>query len=632
MVDVYVPRCEIEVAGTTLSADISSQVISVSYENSLDLADTFSIAIRNADNRLLDSALFDIGKSVRIYMGYGNDLEPMLWGEIASLETVFPENGAPRLRITGYDRSYRLRHNQPGRTFRFQNPSMIAGQIALEAGLIPVVDPVPALPEVEHHQQTSDFGLLKMMAEPFFMDVYVRWNRLHFQFPRPPGQAVALDWGRNLSSFSPRISTEGQTGILIIRGYNQELAQSIVAFALAADFDQEHIQERLGSAAMDALLAIGRQVVNDRSVESPLDAELLARSTLQTLLEGMYEGSGSCPGNPLLRAGSYVKVGGVGDRFSGTYRLRKVTHTLDDGGYRTDFEITQRTRASLPTLLRKRLVEDEPPDKPALRHGVYVGEVAEDTELAGIPPAVPVVGRVRVKIPQFGDDFVTDWAPCVMPMAGADLGTYFLPKNGDQVLVTFAEGDVKRPYVLGSLWNAIQPPPVRRTPAGVPDQCVIKSRAGHTIVLDDSASMPGITIRTGAGHTLVLDDSVSAPGVSIKTNAGHTFVLDNSATTSGVTIRTGAGHTLVLDDSGASPRVTIQDSRGSQITLDSNDQSVTIGAQANLTIKASGNVSIESQGKLEVTSHASLEIKSDGSISIQAGGPLKLQGTTIDLN
>jgi phage protein D/phage baseplate assembly protein gpV len=517
MEEWYAPRCEIQIAGTTLAADVTNQVMSVTYENSLDLADSFSITLRNADNSMLDSALFDLGKSVQIYMGYGTQLEPMIWGEISSLETVFPESGARSLRVGGYDRSYRLRHNEPGRTYRFQNPSMIAAQIALEAGLIPAVDPVPALPKFEDHQQASDFAQLKMMAEPFFMDVYVRWDRLHFQFPRP-GQSVVLEWGRNLSSFAPRISTEGQAGIQIVRGYNQELAQSIVAFALAADLNAENIVERLGSAAMSALMDIGRQVLNTKTVKSPVDARLLAIATLQTLLEGMYEGSGSSIGNPMLRAGTYVEIAGVGKRFSGTYRLRKVTHTLDDGGYRTDFEITQRARSNFMTLLRKRLQEAKPPDKPMPRTGVYVGIVDADTELAGLPPALPAVGRVRVKIPQFGDDFVTDWAPCLTPMAGGNMGLYCLPKEGDQVLVAFAEGDVTQPCVLGSLWNASQPPPVIRTPVGVPDKRMFKSKAGHTIALDDSELTPGVTITDAKGSEVSMNALTGEVTISAATN------------------------------------------------------------------------------------------------------------------
>src|SRR5947209_7839025 len=140
----YAPSFDIRISGLTLAADISNQVISVTCENNLDMADMFSIVLHNADNQLIDSALFDLGKNVEVYMGYGNDLRAMMLGEITAIEPSFPESGAPTLHISGYDKSYKLRHNQPApRKFQYISDSGIAAKIAGEAGLIPVVDPSP---------------------------------------------------------------------------------------------------------------------------------------------------------------------------------------------------------------------------------------------------------------------------------------------------------------------------------------------------------------------------------------------------------------------------------------------------------------------------------------------------------
>ena len=40
-----------------------------------------------------------------------------------------------------------------------------------------------------------------------------------------------------------------------------------------------------------------------------------------------------------------------------------------------------------------------------------------------------------------------------MPMAGKERGAYFLPEVDDEVLVAFERGDMRFPYVVGSLWN-----------------------------------------------------------------------------------------------------------------------------------------------------------------------------------
>ena len=123
-------------------------------------------------------------------------------------------------------------------------------------------------------------AFLKACARQYFFDVYVEWDRLHFQFPRPQFAAYVLEWGRNLSSFAPRISSAGLAGLQIIRGYNQELAQTIFGIALAADLNLDNILERLGSSAIDLLASLARKGIRKQTIENPLDAVVLAKSLL----------------------------------------------------------------------------------------------------------------------------------------------------------------------------------------------------------------------------------------------------------------------------------------------------------------------------------------------------------------
>jgi len=496
----YAPRFDIRISGLTLAADISNQVISVSYDNDLDMASMFNLVVRNADNQLIDSALFDLGKNVEIYMGYGNDLQPMMLGEITSVEPSFPEGGAPTLRISGYDKSYKLRNNQPdGRSFQYVTDSAIAAQIAVEAGLIPIVDPSPIFHEDPLPQSGSDMALLKECARANYFDVYVHWDKLYFQFPRPQTSAYVLEWGKNLSSYSPRISSAGLAGLQVVRGYNEELARTIVVFAMAADFNPDNIRERLGSEALDLLLSLGRRVIRDQPVDTTLDALSVAKSVMQELLEGMYEGSGSCIGIPDLRAGSYVSIQGVGKRFSGTYRLRKVTHTIDDSGYRTTFEVTQRGETSFLPKMRKSLQEKPPPNERERFYGVVVGKVTQNVE-----EKPPFLGRVKVMYPWFSDNIESGWARCATTMAGKNIGMYFLPEIGDEVLVGFDHGDLSKPVVLGSLWNKDLPPPTTNSD-GQDNIRLIKTRSGHTITLDDTKGSEKIVIQDKGGSQITMN-------------------------------------------------------------------------------------------------------------------------------
>ncbi len=520
----YAPRFDVRVSGLTLAADVANQVLSVSYDNNLDLADMFTVVLRNADNQLIDSALFDLGKQVEIYMGYGNDLQPMMLGDITAIEPSFPENGPPTVKISGYDKSYKLRHNQPDRpAFQYVPDSAIAALIAVEAGLIPIVDPSPIFHTKKLIQTGSDFAFLKDRARANFFDVFVRWDKLYFQFPRPQTSAYVLEWGKNLSSFSPRISSAGLAGLQIIRGYNEDLAQTIVVFAVAIDFNVNNLIEKLGSSALDLLTSLGRRVIRDQPVESPVDALVVAKSIVQDILDGLYEGSGTTIGIPGLQAGQFVTIRNVGRRFSGAYRLRKVVHTIDGNGYRTEFEVTQRSSSTVLQLLRKSIGgEGPPPDGREKFYGVALGTVTENVDVqAGVPMA-----RVQVSFPWLSETVTSGWARCAMPMAGAHVGTFFLPAVGDEVVLGFEHGDLTKPIVLGSVWNAKQQPPYQHLD-GHDAIRMIKTKAGHTITLDDTPGFEQVVIADKGGSQITMKatgDVVISARNNIELNAQNVNV------------------------------------------------------------------------------------------------------------
>ncbi|HKI33539.1 MAG TPA: phage baseplate assembly protein V [Gemmataceae bacterium] len=519
MSDYYAPRFEIRITGITLGEDVTNQVVRVSYENNADLADMFTLELRNSGNQFTDSPLFDLDKAVEIHMGYGADLQPMMLGLITSVQPVFPADGPMMMRVSGYDKSYKLRHNQPARVpYRYMPDSAIAALIAVEAGLIPVVD--PSIYFHEQIQQTgSDMAFLKERARANFFETYVWWDQLYFRFPRPQLQAYVLQWGKNLSSFSPRLSAAGMAGLQVIRGYNEELAQAIIGIASGVALDLNNVVEKLGTAVFDLLTSLGRNVLRDQNVSSPLDATALAISLLRDLLEGMYEGEGECVGIPDLRANSSVEVRGVGKRFSGQYRLKKVTHTIDDHGYRTRFEVSQRDGTGLLPLLRKKIVEMPPPNEAKTVDGVAVAKVTNNVD----PEAR---GRVKLSFPWFSDDYESDWTRCATPMAGSGVGAYFLPDVGDEVLVAFTQGDFNSPVVLGGLWNGVARPPLTLpNPRNLVR--LIKTKAGSTITIDDTPGAGKIEVKNAGGTSVTLNanGTVTIHGLNVELTADQNITL-----------------------------------------------------------------------------------------------------------
>jgi uncharacterized protein involved in type VI secretion and phage assembly len=143
------------------------------------------------------------------------------------------------------------------------------------------------------------------------------------------------------------------------------------------------------------------------------------------------------------------------------------------------------------------------------RYGVVIGVVSNNKD-------PDKLGRVKVKFPWLVDDDESDWARIVAPMAGAGYGVSFLPAVGDEVLIAFAHGDPRAPYVVGGLWNGKDKPPSEKDGDGNNRLLIIKSRSNHVIILDDTPGSEKIRIedKTG-GNKLVIDSSAKTLSIQV---------------------------------------------------------------------------------------------------------------------
>lgn len=117
------------------------------------------------------------------------------------------------------------------------------------------------------------------------------------------------------------------------------------------------------------------------------------------------------------------------------------------------------------------------------------------------------LSRVQVQLPFIDSLDLSPWARVAVPMAGPLHGTYMIPNIGDEVLVAFEQGDVNAPYVIGSLWNAMSPPPL---PSPVPQVRMIKTLVGNQIIITEAP--PSITIQVEVTGQTIL---ISPAGIQI---------------------------------------------------------------------------------------------------------------------
>ncbi len=182
--------------------------------------------------------------------------------------------------------------------------------------------------------------------------------------------------------------------------------------------------------------------------------------------------------------------------------------------------------------------------------GVAVGVVTNNEDPEGM-------GRVKLSYPWRDADDESYWARIATPMAGEDRGTYFLPEEGDEVLVAFEDGDIHHPYVLGALWNGAEKPPEDNAD-GENDVRKIRSRSGHEIVFDDSDTEGNVEITTNDGHRILLDDSATGSKISIEDTAHNEIVLDSMDGTIEISSATKLSLTAPTIEIGGSGNVEIE--------------------------------------------------------------------------
>ena len=70
------------------------------------------------------------------------------------------------------------------------------------------------------------------------------------------------------------------------------------------------------------------------------EAQRFADAELRRLRRNLITGDGATVGNPSLRVGTILFVDDFG-RFSGEYVVESARHEINQGGYRTSFQVRQ---------------------------------------------------------------------------------------------------------------------------------------------------------------------------------------------------------------------------------------------------------------------------------------------------
>jgi uncharacterized protein involved in type VI secretion and phage assembly len=249
-----------------------------------------------------------------------------------------------------------------------------------------------------------------------------------------------------------------------------------------------------------------RLTVVDQLVRSVAEADRLAQAALDEAAAACIVAEGVCDPQPLLVPGRQVQIDGVGKHFAGRYYVTRVTHEWSTNARtKTCFTASGSRDLELLSLVDGATTR-------SARLNLVIGIVTNNMDVEGL-------GRIKIRFPWLCDNHESTWARIASPMTGAGYGFFHLPEIGDEVLVGFEHGDIHRPFVIGGLWNAVDRPPTEALPSGIDStprrQCVLKSRAGHTLTLDDTAGHEVLTIADKSGNKIVFDGETNSMRIEV---------------------------------------------------------------------------------------------------------------------
>ncbi len=284
--------------------------------------------------------------------------------------------------------------------------------------------------------------------------------------------------------------------------------------------------------------------------------------------------------------------------------VTSVTHEASHEHYRNRFE-------AIPKATRYRPPRITPKPRMHTQTAVVVGKSGEEIW-------TDQYGRIKIQFPWDrdgkNDETSSCWVRVVLPWSGKGFGMQFIPRIGQEVIVTFIDGDPDRPLVTGCVYNGDNTLPYalpdNQTQSGIKTNSSKGGGGFNELRFEDKKDAEEVFLQAQKDMKVnVLNDSTATIGHD------ETLTVQNARTR---TVKEG-DETITLEKGKRS--VTIQ--TGSD-TLDVKD-SRTVKVGADQTHSTGGNYSHKVTGNYELTVDGNLTIKVSGTLTLQSGGSLTIK-------
>ncbi|WP_347912159.1 type VI secretion system tip protein TssI/VgrG [Pseudomonas grandcourensis] len=311
-----------------------------------------------------------------------------------------------------------------------------------------------------------------------------------------------------------------------------------------------------------------------------------------------------------------------------------VTHEASHDNYRNRFEAIPKATPYRPTRIT-------PKPRMHTQTAIVVGKSGEEIW-------TDEYGRIKLQFPWDrdgkNDEASSCWVRVVLPWSGKGFGMQFIPRIGQEVIVTFIDGDPDRPLVTGCVYNGDNALPyalpANQTQSGIKTQSSKGGGGFNELRFEDKKDAEEVFLQAQKDLKInVLNDTTATVGHD------ETLTVQNARTRTvkegDETVTLEKGKRSVTIQTG-SDSLDVKDSRTVKVGADQThstggnyDHKVTgnysLTVDGNLTIKVTGTLTLESGGSFAIKSGADLAAEASTSISQKAGTSLSNQaGTALE--
>ena len=288
------------------------------------------------------------------------------------------------------------------------------------------------------------------------------------------------------------------------------------------------------------------------------------------------------------------------DELNAEFVIKRVQHIARDDYYSNSFE-------SFPSsVVYSPAINVQKPKISGCESALVVGPSGEEIW-------TDEYGRIKLQFPWdrdgLKDENSSPWVRVSQSMAGSGFGAIFIPRIGQEVIVTYLQGDPERPIVTGCVYNG-----ENATPMALPanqTQTIIRTRS----------SKDGT-----AGNELRFEDKKDAEELYLHAQKDMAVEIENDLSTT--LIKGSETHTVqegdrLIDIQKGSETHKVQATRKLEIVGD--ETHTNSGA---FTHDVEGDYALTINGDLSITVTGAITIKSDAGITQTAGAALSLKAGT----